>query len=122
VGTIKRRGGWRWIVLGIMAMASTGAILSSCSKKAKQEAILALDAARLSLADVKGGKTNKTVASIIKEAESTLKKAEESFEKKEYAKAKDQAESAAKSAKLALEKSKEKHTQKALSAKKSKKS
>lgn len=115
---------WARIVLGVSVVSfiCMGFILQGCNGKAKQDAVLAIDAAKLSVADAKKVRATSAVSTMVKQAEGALKQAEKSFEKKKYAKAKSEAESASMSAKTAIEESKKKPTKKAASSSKSKKS
>ena len=119
-----KTGEWRkfLMAIGAVAVVLTGTILSGCNGKAKQEAILAVDAAKLSVADAKKVRATTAVSSLVKEAESSLKQAEKSLEKKKYSKAKGEADSASMSAKMAIEEAKKKPAKKAASSSKSKKS
>lgn len=92
--------------LAVACMAMTGMVLAGCNGKAKQEAALAIDAARLNLADARKAKATPMVTELIDEAEGSLKRAERSFERKEFTAAKSQADTASMSARDAMEEAK----------------
>lgn len=91
------------VALGTIGVVLTSAILIGCNTKAKQEAMLAIEAAKLSIADASKVKLSSAANRFAIEAKGNLRKAENFNTKKDYVKAKNQAELASANAKKAIE-------------------